>query len=85
MLNSFCYKHILVILNQHYCGIKHEHRNSHPEALELVAKGQNARIEEHPWMTLIFVAQDHGLEFWCGGGLISSSFVLTGIANNFHH
>jgi hypothetical protein len=74
--------HIPVTLNQHYCGIKH--RGSTPDAIELVANGQNTRIEEHPWMAAIFSALNYGLEFWCGGGLITSSFVLTGKANKFH-
>lgn len=51
------------------CGIQ--------QADDKIIGGQEATIDEHPWMVLLEYVIDGALKTMCGGSLISSRYVLT--------
>ncbi|XP_075983213.1 CLIP domain-containing serine protease HP8-like isoform X2 [Anticarsia gemmatalis] len=54
--------------NERICGIQNNDR---------IVGGQQADIDEHPWMALLRYDKPVGWGFYCGGVLISSRYVLT--------
>jgi hypothetical protein len=54
----------------------------------LVVNGSAVSRGAWPWLTAIFVTTEKGLEFMCGGTLISENHVITGnfcLINNKRH
>ena len=43
----------------------------------LVVGGENAEINEYPWMALLRLKSQQSSGFFCGGTLINSRWILT--------
>jgi hypothetical protein len=62
----------------------HEHWGCGLNAKEsqmLIAHGKEINYLEWPWITTIFMRHSQGINFRCGGSLVSARHVITGTFN----
>lgn len=58
-------------INDPMCGKGSKHFN------QLVVKGKKTNRGEFPWSSALFLSQENGLQFHCGGTLISEEVIVT--------